>query len=63
MAPVAGASAAAALLLLLLAPRSEYEPGVLLAAHRQPFRRLHDLPSPMARTAERRVRPLSWQPQ
>ena len=36
MAPVAGASAAAALLLLLLAPRSEYEPGVLLAAHRQP---------------------------
>ena len=35
MASIVGASAAAALLLLLLAPRSDYEPGVLLAAHRQ----------------------------
>lgn len=35
MASVAGASAAAALALLLLAPRSDYEPGPLLAAHRQ----------------------------
>jgi len=35
MASIVGASAAAALLLLLLAPRSDYEPGMLLAAHRQ----------------------------
>jgi Cytochrome c3 len=35
MASIVGASAAAALLLLLLAPRSDYEPGALLAAHRQ----------------------------
>jgi hypothetical protein len=35
MASVAGASAAAALVLLLLARRSDYEPGALLAAHRQ----------------------------
>ena len=35
IASVAGASAVAALVVLLLAPRSDYEPGALLAAHRQ----------------------------